>query len=91
MTITFDRKLELRRFKNESCSKRDNEAPKFHRLGFIFYIFLIFHPFFYILTFDLTYLYLLENSKFFCDVFLYRLEIYQPIIFFFKMTTPRRF
>jgi len=31
---------------------------------------------------------LLQNSKIFCDVFLYRLEIYQ---FFEKMTTPRRF
>jgi len=26
---------------------------------------------------------LLENSKIFCGVFLYRLEIYQPINFFF--------
>jgi len=59
---------------------------------FFFYFLFIFHPLFYILAFDYTYLYLLENSKIFCGVFLYRLEIYQSIIFFKKkMTTPRRF
>jgi len=73
--ITFDRELELRRLKNESCSKWGNEAlsqqpkaigptkiSKFHRLGFLF---LFFIHFFNILAFDFTYLYLLENSKFF--------------------------
>jgi len=43
----------------------------------------IFYLFFYIVTFDFTYLHLLKNSKIFCDV-LYRLEIYQFILFFFK-------
>jgi len=57
--ITFDRELGLKRLKNKSCSKWGNEAlgqhpkavgppkiPKFHRLGFLFYFFLIFHLFF---------------------------------------------
>jgi len=58
--ITFDKELGLRRSKNESCSKWGNEfadgppeIPKFHRLGFLFYFFVIFHLFF---------CYLLENS-----------------------------
>jgi len=59
MTITFDRELGLRHSKNESCSKWGNEAlgqppmavgppkiPKLYRLGFLFYFFIIFYPFF---------------------------------------------
>jgi len=58
MTITFDRKLGLRRSKNESFSKLRNEAlgpspegdskkkiPKFYRLPY-FFIFLLFFQIF---------------------------------------------
>jgi len=72
MAITFDKELGFRCSKNESCSKWGNEAlgqlpkavgptkiSKLHRLVFLFYFFVIFHPFFYIVIFDFTYLYLL--------------------------------
>jgi len=81
----------LRRSKNENCSKWGNEAlgasgnsktPSF-RGHFLF--FLIFHPLFYIVAFNFTYLHLLKNSKVFCGVFLYQLEIYQFIYIFFKI------
>ena len=86
--ITFDRELGLRRSKNESCSKWGNEPlgqpPENSKISsfMVSFFFLIFHLFFYIAAFDFTYLYLLKNSDIFCGVFLYRLEIYQFIIFF---------
>jgi len=57
------------------------KIPKFHHLGFLFFV--NFHLFFYFVAFYFTYLYLLKNSKIFCGVFLYQLQIYQPIIHFF--------
>jgi len=58
MFITFDREFGLGHSKNESCLKWVNETvgqppkavgpleiSKFHCLGFLFYFFVIFHPF----------------------------------------------
>jgi len=87
MTITFDRDLGLRRFKNESCSKWGNEVHREYPKGirnpifsqnsivcYLFFLVFLTHFFYF------TYLYLLKNSKNFYGVFLYGLKIYQRII-----------
>jgi len=45
----------------------------------IFLFFVIFYPFFWILRFCFTYLYLSENFKIFSGLFLHQLEIYQSV------------
>jgi len=58
-----------------------SKISKFHRLGFLFYIFVIFYPFFLYFSLSL-HIFIL---KIFYGVFLYQLEIYQLIIFFKKL------
>jgi len=52
---------------------------KIHCLLLFFYFFVNFHPLFWILRFCFTYLYLSENFKIFCGLFLHQLEIYQIV------------
>jgi len=91
MTITFDRELELRLFKNESCSKWRNETRDYPQRGFgpkkfskisLFTIFLVFSDLFFYFTF-------VKKIWKLVVVFPCILEIYQRIlqnfgIFIFK-------